>query len=225
MLVKSGYTIVVYICYRGWSECRTAPCNTKETNMKNIFSIQSTAMFAMILALLSILVVSCKSSPEQLSDDGIEFETDEGWVGSDVYRMWVYGEWDRNRYYIEGVEEDTDVAKGKTPRSIFGLREDSKTAAKVKAMRNFKEKMIADIQSDTLVRNSKLVSDIIESKLEGVTIAPEAVREQYSERGDANILFNFRAEDLKDYVEKAITDTVTRYREETADNEAVELDN
>lgn len=180
-------------------------------NFQNKFKI----LFLIFTAISMLFLGSCKSKPKVIGDSGIEVESKEGWLNDSTYQMWVYGEWDRDRYYIEGEEEDLETSRGKTPKSIFGIREDSKTAAKVKAMRNFKEKMISEVQSETQVENSKLVSDIIESSLSGVTIAPESIREQYSERGDANILFNFKADDLRQYVENAIKETVQRYKEET----------
>ncbi len=168
-----------------------------------------------LLLAVSWLLVGCQSATKKRVGAGATvIESEEGWLNKDTYKMWVAGSWDRNRYYVEGEEEEID----KEPKSMFILRGLSKTAAKVKALRNFKQKMISYVESESQVENDTLVNDVITTSIGGVTIAPQAVKEEYSAKGDANVLYYFTAKGLKQNVDKAVQETVKRYREEASIN-------
>ena len=96
------------------------------------------------LVLSVFFFFSCASN-SKMGENSEVVQSREGWIDEDTYQMEVIGLWDRSQYYIEGEEDEVD---GKSPKSAFGLKADSKTAAKVKAMRNFREKMISDIQGE-----------------------------------------------------------------------------
>ncbi len=165
-----------------------------------------------IMIISLFFVIACKSNTKKrIGDKATVIDSEEGWLDKNTYQMWVIGSWDRNRYYIEGQEEEID----KEAKSIFVLRNLSKTAAKVQALRNFKERMLTYIASESQVENATLVNDQVNAYVTGVTISPQAVKEEYSARGDANVLFHFSAKGLKQNVDKAIQETVKRYREET----------
>ena len=152
----------------------------------------------------------CKTQAEKRLGDGLTtIDSEEGWVNDNVYKMQVYGQWDRNRYYIE----DDDEEEGKSPKPFYGLREDAKTAAKVRAMRNFKEKMISYIRSESKVENQALISDTIDAALSGITVSPQAIKESYSKRHDAIILFHFEAKGLKKIIDKAALETLKNTNE------------
>ena len=182
---------------------------------KNAFKSGKFVGFIVLLLAVSWLLVGCQSATRKRVGAGATvIESEEGWLNKDTYRMWVAGSWDRKRYYVEGEEEEID----KEPKSMFILRGLSKTSAKVKALRNFKEKMVTYVESESQVENDTLVNDVITSSINGVVIAPQAVKEEYSAKGDANVLFHFTAKGLKQNVDKAIQETVKRYREEASIN-------
>lgn len=152
-----------------------------------------------------VALAGCKTPAEKRLGDGLTtIDSEEGWVNDNVYKMQVYGQWDRSRYYIE----DDEPEEGKAAKPFYGLREDAKTAAKVRAMRNFKEKMISYIQSESRVENQALISDVIDATLSGITVSPQAIKETYSKRHDAIVLFHFEAKGLKKIIDKAALETL-----------------
>jgi len=133
----------------------------------------------------------------------------EGWMGPNKYRMVVVGAWDRERYYIEGQP----AVEGKEPKSAIMLRQDAKTAAKLVAMRNFKEKMGAQIKSKTGVEDGKLIGDVIQSALEGITVSPGAFKEEYTDMNDAMITYDFEAEGLQKVVDEMASSALKKKNE------------
>ena len=129
---------------------------------------------------------------------GKSYAVKDGWINNDTYQVTVIGLWDRSRYYLEGA----DSVRGKEPKSEFGLQEDSKLAAKVKAMREFREKLGAYITSTSEVKDGKLASDLIKSKVEGGTIVPQLMKETYSANNDCRAVYQFKAKGLKKLIDK-----------------------
>ncbi|HMB02084.1 MAG TPA: hypothetical protein VKS21_13955 [Spirochaetota bacterium] len=148
------------------------------------------------LVLSLSLFISCGTTSNK-NLGGESMRKTEGWVDGDTYEMVVVGTWDRSRYYVEG----NDPVEGKEAKPSLVLQQDAKTAAKVVAMRNFKEKMGAYIKSKTGVEDGKLIGDVIQSGLEGIVISPAAIEENYTPRFDARITYQFSADGLKKTVD------------------------
>ena len=183
-----------------------------ETKMINKMKMINKIFFLAVSLLLVFSLLACNTTKKkQLGSGTTVIETDEGWIDNNTYKMQVYGQWDRSRYYIEDKEEEL----GKTAKPFYGLREDAKTAAKIRAMRNFKEKMLAYIVSESKVENSQLISDLIESSLQGIIIAPQSVKETYSKSHDAIILFHFQAKGLKRIIDAAVQETLKKTNKES----------
>ncbi|BBM89625.1 hypothetical protein COTS27_01331 [Spirochaetota bacterium] len=188
--------------------------NRSKNGYKSLFSNKLVAIKWMLLvASVLVMVLSCsKTASGRLGRGTKTIISNEGWVNANTYQMVVYGQWNRDAYYVEG-EKKPKAAFGKKPKPLYGLREDAKIAAKVKAMRNFKEKMVAYVKSATKVENSELLNDVIETSLRGVIIAPQAVKEEYSKQHDASVTYLFEANDLKRIVDDAIRETLRRFNE------------
>ena len=140
----------------------------------------------LISAFVVSFTVSCGEKPS------------EGWIDDNTYQLKISGMWDRERYYVEG----TTPVDGKEAKPSIMLRQDAKTAAKVQAMRNFQEKMGAQIKSKTGVEDGKLIGDVIQSAMSGVTISPMAVKEEYMESHDAMITYQFSSQGLRQLIDK-----------------------
>lgn len=165
----------------------------------NNLSKKLKAVFVVSFALLlTLFVVSCKTTSNKRFKGGERITKSEGWKNDNTYELVVVGQWDRNRYYVEG-ETPQD---GKQAKSIIGLQADSKRAAQAVAMRNFKSKMGEYVQSTTGVEDGRLVGDIIETTLEGVSINPSALVENYTPGHDCRITFRFSAKNLKKTVDQ-----------------------
>ncbi len=191
---------------------KTISKNSSKNSNSFVYLLLRGMAFSLMLGLILVFIGCQSNTAKRVGDRATVIQSDEGWVDNNTYRMWVIGSWDRGQYYIEGSEAQID----KEAKSIFVLRNLSKTAAKVQALRNFKERMLTYVESESRVENATLVQDEITASLNGVTIAPQAVEEEYSANGDANILYHFSAQGLKQSVDKAIQETVKRYREETS---------
>lgn len=163
-----------------------------------------------LLSLLAIaaIVLSCKTTSNK-SLGGDTVTKAEGWQDDNTYEMVVIGMWDRARYYISGQTAE----EGKEAKPLIGLQQDAKTAAKLMAMRNFKEKMGAYIKSKTGVEDGKLIGDVIQSGLEGVVISPAALEENYTPEGDVRITYQFQAEGLKNTVDAIANEVLNKKNE------------
>ncbi len=165
------------------------------------------------IVVLAMFTAACsKTGSGRLGKGTTTFTAQEGWINANTYQMVVYGQWDRSAYYEEETKPPANTF-GLQPKPMFGLREDAKTAAKIRAMRNFKEKMVTYIQSASRVENAALVSDVVSTALKGVVIAPQSVKEEYSKRHDASITFHFEAASLKQIVDAAVQTTLNRFNE------------
>lgn len=148
---------------------------------------------ALVVTAALFFVASCVASGNQ-SAGGDRRKNQEGWKDANTYVMVVVGGWDRSRYYIQGKEPEA----GKQAKSAIMLQDDSKTAAKNKAMRNFLEKVIgAEVKSKTGVEDGALIADVIQSGLEGKIGSPSAIEENYTPENECRITYEFSAQGLK----------------------------
>ncbi len=159
--------------------------------------MRSNIMLMVGVALLLASLSSCKTTSNKKFKGGEKLTKTEGWKNDSTYQLVVVGLWDRSQYYIEG-ETPQD---GKKAKSIIGLQADSKRAAQVKAMRDFKAKMGEVIKSRTGVDDGNLIEDVIESSLEGVSISPASLVENYTSGHDCRVTFEFSAKNLKKTVD------------------------
>ena len=60
----------------------------------------------------------------------------------------------------------------------------------------------------TQVKDGILVSDKVTASLEGVTIAPQEITIEYSKRYDANVLYQFKAKNLKKIIDNIVKETL-----------------
>ena len=155
--------------------------------------------FFMSILLMFAFITSCKTTSNK-DLGGESLKKTEGWIDDNTYEMVVVGAWDRSRYFVEGSGTPDE---GKEAKSEILLMQDSKTAAKLVAMRNFKEKLGTYIKSKTGVEDGILIGDVIQSALEGVTIAPNAIKENYTPNHDVRITYQFSATGLKKTVDAA----------------------
>ena len=148
-----------------------------------------------LVAISLILFIECRtvgSTNTRFRGGKTESDT-EGWIDKNTYRLVVVGLWNRDEYYIEGKKEIVE----KEAKSPLGLKQDAKTAAKLIAMRNFQEKMGTYIKSKTALNKGKLINDEIKSTLEGITISPTAVKENYTADHDVRITYEFSTKGLR----------------------------
>ena len=162
------------------------------------------------LCIFSIVFFACETTSNKGFKGGTKIKDAEGWMNDNTYEMVVVGAWDRARYYVEG---EGDPEEGKDAKSSLLLQQDSKRSAMTQAMRNFKEKMGAYVKSKTGVEDGKLIGDVIQSGLEGVSIAPQAVKENYTKRYDARITFRFAAKGLKRTVDSIANQVLKKKNE------------
>ena len=162
------------------------------------------------LIFVALIVFACKSTTSNKSLGGESINKTEGWMNDDTYEMVVAGAWDRARYFVEGED---DPEEGKDAKSSLLLQQDAKRSAITQAMRNFKEKMGAYVKSKTGVEDGKLIGDVIQSGLEGISIAPQAVKENYTKRYDARISFRFAAKGLKRTVDSIANQVLKKKNE------------
>ncbi len=188
--------------------------NIKQILSKKQFTgiVWQLALFSSIFLLMLVILNSCKAKNKPLGKGTSVIISNEGWVDDNSYQMVVYGQWDRSAYYEESKGKASDALQKARP--YFGLREDAKTAAKVKAMRNFKEKMLSFVESESRVENSELLYDVVTAHLRGLVIAPQVLREEYSKSHDASITFLFTAEGLRAIVDDAVQVTLRRFDED-----------
>ena len=158
------------------------------------------------VAILLASLVGCKTTSNKRFKGGETLTKTEGWKNDNTYELVVVGQWDREQYYIEG---DTPQ-EGKTAKASIGLQQDAKRAAQVGAMRNFKAKMGEYVKSKTGVEDGKLIGDVIESSLEGVSISPAAIKENYTANHDCRATFRFEAKNLKKVVDQMANTVLTK---------------
>lgn len=170
--------------------------------------------FMMCVALLLMpSLTSCKTTTNKRFKGGEKLTRTEGWKKNDIYEMVVVGQWDRDRYYIEG-ETPQDGKRAKAP---IGLQADSKRAAQVVAMRNFKAKMGEYVKSKTGVEDGRLIGDVIETGLQGVSISPSSIVENYTATHDCRITFQFSAKNLKKTVDDMANAILNKKNELSSD--------
>ena len=156
--------------------------------------------------LFFIGLTSCKTTSNKRIKGGETLTRTEGWKNKNTYELVVIGIWDRTQYYTDGQEVDED----KIYKPIIGLQADAKRAAQLVAMRNFKAKMGEYIQSQTGVEEGRLISDTIDSSLEGVSINPHSIKENYTPQNDCRVTFQFTANNLKNVIDKIATDILKK---------------
>ena len=151
----------------------------------------------LIASFVSTLVISCGG-------------TKLGWIDENTYRLKVAAQWDRERYYIEGQQANPD----KEAKPSIILRQLSERAAQVQAMRNFQEQMGSMIKSKTGVEDGKLIGDVIQAQMSGVTIAPNPVGEpEFTEMHDAIVVYDFKATGLQMIIDKAKNEVLKKKNE------------
>ena len=149
------------------------------------------------IVLLLTLLAGCETTRNKKFKGGERLTKTEGWKNPSTYQLVVVGLWNRSQYYIEGGTPQD----GKKAKPAIGLQADAKRAAQVKAMRDFKAKMGEYLKSKTGVEDGKLIDDVIESSLEGVSISPASLEENYTATHDCRITFQFSARNLKKTVD------------------------
>lgn len=162
----------------------------------------------LMMAVMAAFVVSCgePGSGNTGFKGGENKKGMEGWKDKDTFISVTVGLWDRNRYYPESKAStlSDDEKKGKTAKSMLGLQDDSKVAAKTKAMRDFLEKAVgAEIKSKTGVEDGALIADVIQSGVQGKVPSPAAIDENYTPDGDCRITYEFKGDGLKKIISSA----------------------
>lgn len=153
-----------------------------------------------------------------------------GWKDENVYRIQTYGQWDRDRYSVKVKVDDSlrvtpskifpildeskkDKSKGKIEKDFQELRADAKVAAKVRAVKIFREEMIFYLEKASKIKDRPLISEILDSSLENSPVSLEVVKEKYSKDHDAFMVFHVHRESLKATVDKMVDEIVRKSQE------------